>query len=425
MAYEPKKRDKKTVWIITVLIVASLFMMWFMFTPEKEKLKDEYKIGSLTHETTVEKLSKEYKETYLVSDYFYYGESLNLLHDSYRVEESDVISGKSLILKDVLSDQEFAFVLGSTIDRQILLNRLKTGYYEVFLIENLVEKRVVFDEEVDSSITTITQSDGKRYRINVLAGKEYYKEKGIHLKDHYVFIEVKEEKEKVYDIALDPAAYDRDFTYVVNKGSEGYGLSEYIESYKACELLKQKLEAYGLKVLIVRDHEEALDSYGEDGRLARAYQSKAKYYFRIGFSESLAGYRGMDITYSGHSSEYLAQQIMYQMKRLSDVEICEAYGIDGLIRDLLIKGIDDRYVYDQDLWIREAGGKATLAGTFSNNAKEGTGSFAKGNLYGMNALDITLGYLSNESDATYWKTKQTEYMDALAKAIALSLNIVE
>ncbi len=415
------------MWIAIVsAVLFTVLLLWFVFRPTPSEEVKLFSIGNLSHEKTVKTLSKNYTDTYEMNDYLFYGESLNVLSHSYDVANVDEVSGKSLILKDVLSEEERAYVLGSTIDRQLLFNRLESGYYEMYVIEDLIEKRVVFHNAVQDSLKTIVR-DGKRYEIKLIADQNYFQERNVNMNANYAFLEVKETKleKEEYDIILDPAAYDYDFTYLVNKGSEGHGLVEYVETYQACNMLKEKLEAYGLKVLIARGAKEDVNSYGEDGRLHRGYKASAKYYFRVSFSEDTFQSHGFDITYSAHSSEYLASQIAFHLTQMIPVERCETYGEDGIVQSLALEGSDGRYVYDGDLWIRESGGKATQAGMYSENAKEGTAFFAKDNLYGMQGLNINLGYLSSAKDAQFWKEHKQEYMDALAKAIAFSLNVVK
>lgn len=427
MAYEPRERKIKPIWIISAAIVFLVLLVGIIFRPTPKEEVQSFSIGKLSHEESVNKLSKHYDNTYVMSDYLFFGESLNMLKDTYNVENTDEVSGKSLILKDLLSKEERAYVLGSTIDRQVLFNRLESGYYEIYVIENLVEKRVVFNEATQDTLKTIVR-DGKRYQVSLIADKQYFQKQNVDMDANYAFLEVKEttlDKDE-YDIVLDPAAYDYDFTYVLNKGHEGNGLVEYKETYRACLMLKEKLEEYGLKVLVARDENEEVDSYGKNGRLHRGYKAKAKYYFRVSFSEDAYDSSGFDITYSMHSSDYLASQIAFHLTRLSDVKICETYGKNGVIQSSALEGsLDHRFVYDADLWIRESGGKATQAGMYSKNAQEQTAFFAKDNLYGMQGFNMTLGYLSNKDDASYWKKHQEEYMDALAKAIAFSLNVVK
>ena len=202
---------------------------------------------------------------------------------------------------------------------------------------------------------------------------------------------------------------------------------EYEESYEACVLLKEALEKKGFKVLITRDKDEEMNSYGKDNRLYQAYEANAKYYFRIGFNDSDLDYSGLDISYSTHASDGFAEQILYELNKHEQISISGTYSLNtkGIVPPQVIAGKDDKKVYDQNLVIRESGGQATGASYFSDNAEEGTGFFAKDNKHGIYALEISLGYLSNDKDAKYFKENKEEYMNILADAIYSYIGVIE
>ncbi len=420
LKHEPKRRmNSKKMYIIFFAVLLSLGSAFtFFMMPPKEEPK-VFTLGELDAEQTKQALEKEYKETYEVNDYLFYGEYLNLYKNTYVLDSIDEIVGKSIILKEIGSEQEYSFVLGTKVDQQILLSYLKEGLYEIFIVEELIEKRVIMTSDVQASIKTVSQNKQVN-EVELVVNSDMFANYEIQVPAHYAFLSISETtlEEEEYDIAIDPAGNDYDFTYLVNQGSEGHGLIEYIESYQAALLLKQQLEESGLKVLIVREQEEELNSYGEQGRLHQAYEASAKYYIRLGFSESEQNYSGFSVTHSVHASDRFASQILYELNQYN-ITIDTAYSsqTDGLIAPIVIEGMDGRYVYDMNLIVRESGGQATAASYYSENAQLGTGSFAKDNIYGMYALDINLGYLSNSADVQNWNTNKDVYMTQLASAI--------
>lgn len=430
MAYAPKKRNtKKIKWIIVLCVIIFFGAIFAVSQIKQEKEKEAFTVCGFSHEKSVEKLAKKYERTYALSDYMFYGESLNLYQDAYNVEKNDAAAGKSVILRDICSGKEYSFLLRNKIDSQIVLNTIQAGYYEIFIVDDLREKRVVFTNEIRDSIVGVGR-DKQRLKYELIADSAYFSSKGIKV-DNYAFLSVQKTKleDDEYDVAIDPGALDHDFNeYSVNEGSRGNGMVEYEETYKAAQLLKQQLEAKGLKVLIVRGEKETINSYGKDGRLARAYGANAKYYIRLSFLESQLDYNGMDVIYSGHSNGNLSKQLIYYLDKHSDVAISGLYSPNepGVRASDLLEGtLDSRVVYDADLWVREAGGKATQAGMYSKNAQANTGPFAKDNPHGMNAVTINLGYLSSSKDANYWNTQKEMYMKAIADGMAIYLNIEE
>ena len=175
MPYEPRKKSNPGLKILICAILAiCVFVFAFSFFNTEEEVEELYQIANLSVEQTKEVLEKKAKDTYTIEDYFYYGESLSLLKSKYNPEVSDDMYGKSVILKDVCSDNEMAFVVGTTIDSAIQLNHLEEGVYEIYIMEDLIEKKAVFNEDVVSTMKTTLQN-GKRYEVTLLASSEYFK----------------------------------------------------------------------------------------------------------------------------------------------------------------------------------------------------------------------------------------------------------
>lgn len=433
--YEPRGDRSKRIRILIVVAVLLLLLGYFGYKQIKpsKTTSQGIRIGNLSQDNTIKALNKSYDTTYSISDHLFYGESLAMLKNTYDPTVNDDMFGKTVVLKDLLSDKKYTFVTGSGFDRQILLNRLTKGFYEVYVQENLVDTRMAAATAFKDSIW-INSNNGGDYNVQIIADKNMLKDYGKTMKDNYVFISVNgyngqkvQKKSDIYDIALDPAGNTYDFTNSLDKGAEGNGLVESEESYNACVMMKKKLEEAGYKVIILRNKNQELNSYGTKGRLAKAYKAHAKYYFHIGFSESdSSSYSGALITYSGHATQVLSSQIIYDLGKSTSLKGSTVYTDDedeaGLIQCSLLEGDDGRAVYDSDLWIRESGGRATQAGMYSSNAQKGTGSFAKDNNYGMYGLSISLGYLSNSDDANAWKTSSEVICNSVAQSIAEYIN---
>ena len=435
MAYAPRNTRLRVKWKIVipffVLIALTVYGLTnLLFQPEEEDHR--YAICSFTPEQTMKKLNKSFDETYLISDYLFYGESLNLLHAPYDVEHSDDIVGKTVELVNVCnSEHTYQFSMEATIDRKLALDELEPGFYEVYVIDQLKPKRAVYKEALhDDTFTTIKRGDYVN-QIILTADTKLLKDFDKTLKDHYLFIEVKAKKpsEEQYDIMLDPSEYNKDYTNYVERGAQGNGLIEYEENFLAATELKKELEKYGLRVGLTRDHmDDVVNSYGRKGRLAKAFQSQARYYFHIGLQEDpTETTKGVEIYYSSHSSAVLANALLYDLKEHTKLMGNLMYGLDernaGVIALEQFTGKDGRTVYDSDMIVREAGGKATQAGMYSENSEAGTASFAKDEIHGMQALTIYYGYVSNASDAKYWKDNRQFIMKETAASIAKSLHV--
>ena len=437
MAYAPRNRQFKIRWkialpLLVLLLLCVYFFAHLLFQPAPEDTR--YAICSFSPQQTEEKLNQTFEDTYLLSDYLFYGESLSLLQTAYDVEKSDDIVGKTVELVDVCDqDHTYQLSMEGSVDRKLPLDELEPGFYEVYVVDQLVRKRAVYASNLHDDHFTTIKRNGKVHRISLIADRALLKDFDVTLQDRYLFLEVKEEKpnQNDYDIMLDPSEYNKDYTNYVERGGEGNGVLEYEENYQAALELKAALEKYGLRVGITRDQmEDVVNTYGRKGRLAKAYQSNARYYFHIGLQEDAsASVHGMEIYYSSHASAVLANALLYDLKANTELEGNPMYVYDektvGVIALEQYTGMDGRTVYDNDMVIREAGGKATQAGMYSENTVKGTASFAKDNLYGMQAISIYYGYVSNADDMNYWKANRKQIMEATAASIAKSLRVEE
>ena len=436
MAYVPKHRRLKIRWKVAAPLLILLMLCVYMLvsvlhsvvSPEPKR----FTICDFSNDKTVERLSKKYQSTYKMSDYLYYGETLNLMQNPYNPEVADPLSGKTVQFNNICTGEKFPFVFENAVDRQVALDELTVGYYEIFVIDDLQPKRAVYATPLkDTDFTTVKRKD-KVNQISLIADqnllKKDYKK---FLDQNYLFLEVKETdpKDKQVDVLLDPSGYNKDFTYTVDKGVEANGLVEYEENYKAAVELKKALEKYGLRVMITRDKmNQALNTYGKEGRLGKAYASKARYMFHIGQSESTYdSVKGMEIYYSNHASATFANALLYDLKKNTQLTGNVAYATDldnaGVMSADLVEGVDGRKIYDGDMYIRESGGRATIAGSYSENAAKQNASFAKDNKQGIQTLSIYYSYFTNKQDAAYWKSDRAKIMNATANSIARMLHV--
>ncbi|MDH6365917.1 MULTISPECIES: N-acetylmuramoyl-L-alanine amidase [unclassified Breznakia] len=433
MSYAPRRRklNYKVVIPLLVLLVFIAYLGFHLAFGNTKETHENYTICNFSGEKTVETIHHKMKDDFTVADYTFYGESLALFKNAYTGEVSDPLSSMTVKLKNLCTGEETPYVLDKGLDRKVLLTNLSDGIYEIYVSENLTDKRVVFDGDVDDSITTITRN-GKNKEVRVFTDQNILKDYDVKLKKNYLFLEISETKLKkdAYDVAIDPAGLDSSFTNgVVSNGNEGNGLVEAKEMYDAALSLKEKLESKGLKVLILRNDSDVTDTYGRDGRIAKAYNAGAKYYFRLAFDVDVSSdTTGFNILYSGHASNMFAARIGYDFHQKTGLKGCTIYMKTtdemGVIQAALINGLlDERQVYDSDLWLRETGGRATQAGLYSENTKKGTASFAYNNPYGMNTLNIYFGFVSNRDDANTWKQQKEQIITSLADSISTYLQL--
>ena len=161
--------------------------------------------------------------------------------------------------------------------------------------------------------------------------------------------------------------------------------------------------------------------------MAKGYKQNARYYLLLRFNSNPldTDIRGFEVHNSYYSSKTLARNIVYRMQKDLHMEMSPMYtstNDPGIVTSYLMKSdVDQKQLYDSNLYLRESGGRATLAGRYSETSIEQNKSFVNAN--GMQGLEIDFGYISNKKDAQYWKDNKEKIIHTLAEAFAEGINV--
>ena len=355
-------------------------------------------------------VNKTIEKTDVIGDYFFYGESLVLTSERHdRLGKENTYSGKNIKLVDICSNKSYNFKLGDKFDDFIPIKKLGTGIYEVYLIEGDNEIRLSAGYSFQTEIYTVV-SNQKSMLVTVFADKNYFNkisEESL-LKENYLFIKVNQEAlpSDVYDIIIDPQYNEKDDDTLSNDVKAGS--EEAIKLFDMANKLAANLRTQGFKVAITRDTlDEEMLTYGIDGRINRVIDSSAKYYIGLTLNESpYEDKRGVRIIHSAYSSDTLAESIYNQLS---------AQGVNFDSKAVL--SLPLIHNYDSLIDIREMGGIALQAATYSSYAQMENESFAV-TVKGVNGISISLGYISNEEDKEEFANKYESWVQHLSIAIS-------
>ncbi|MFI3284196.1 MAG: N-acetylmuramoyl-L-alanine amidase [Erysipelotrichaceae bacterium] len=359
--------------------------------------------------------------TYEVKDYLFYGETLNLYSEEYQLNVDDYFYGKSLTLVDICSGEKSVYIMDRTIDGQIPLEVLEEGTYAIYLNQDVDMYQLYFSKEMSDTIYTVTRN-GENYRIYLFADENRFndEDEDPFLEENFLYIEVSKEElpEDTYDVIIDAGHSSMDSGWSVDYGYESNGLIESEETYSLAILLKEDLEALGLKVLLTRNEiSDVIDSYDLDGRLYLGYMANAKYYFDIQGNGSVGTYYGgTQVIYSSFSSNNLASTIYQTIVNNTSLYASNSYSSTGPVASGLSDGYDGR------MMIRESGGRILGAGTFSE-ASATNAFFNKESRFGMQAITIEYFYLTNPIDVEIWNNEIESIAQATADGFARYLGI--
>ena len=112
-----------------------------------------------------------YSDTDNLTEHLYYGETLNIYKEPFVLGKIDPFVGKTIILRNVCDGTELVYMMESNIDRQIPLDTLPQGFYEVYVMENLVKTRLVSQAVFYDEFYTIRRNNGLGMEVNIVADK--------------------------------------------------------------------------------------------------------------------------------------------------------------------------------------------------------------------------------------------------------------
>lgn len=432
MAYVPPKHQHNgkayfIAFMAVLILSGGIFAGYQYFQTQRRENAKSFSICGLNKEKSMEKLQYQ-GEVYSISDYMYYGESLNLFAAPYQAEKQDDVKRKNIEITNLCDGDTMIYTMENGADRQIDVSELEPGFYSLSISDNLIKKRLVYKEKLHSEpFYTITRDNESR-KITLVADDSLSEPKLTH---HALFLQVESDlsQQDVYDVFIDPYG-NRILNDIYQPSVSGNGLNEAIEMQWAAEYLKAMLEQQGLKVELAKnDVEEALGYYGDRGIMKKAYASQAKYYLELGMNTAdQSAYGGAEIYYSNYATKTLANALMYALKKQTSLTPANTYTwedhSEGVSAAFLAKGKDGKQLYDMQPSLRESGGRITLAGQFSDAALQNQ-SFVAETHMGMQALSINFIYLSNPKDASIWKKEKELIMDTLADAFVKAVHVSE
>lgn len=428
--YVPKKHGKLGYRIVVpflLLLLAGCLMIYTFYKPSQQEVDTSLNVCKMNHRETrslITRLEKERSEegteSLVFSDYGQYGETLGFYQNQYKPGTRDPFNGKTVFLNNVCSDEESTYLMGVDLDSKIPLEFLEDGFYEVELLSGLTRSRLVSEEKIDDTVYTISRN-GRSKKIRIFANSALFDfEEHKILNENVLYLEVSSDDEhEKYDIAIDPSGLTLYNDGVTNYGNQYNGVVEADEMYDVALKLKEKLEAKGLRVLVLRDNETPINVFGEDGRIAKGYEADAKYYIQLNLLYS--GYKsdvGATMIYSNFSSNRIATSIMKALNEQTSLKASNyssGHNIDGVYRTQLVDNLDLMNI------IRETGGKFTGAG-INEDFKELNG-FAKDIRKGMQTVVVEYGYLNDDETFATWKNEKEAIIEATYEGILSGLGI--
>lgn len=351
-------------------IAAVGIYVWHNQPDEIDRLSLTY-LDSLKDKDLAADPQPSYENVLDIDDYTVYGETLNLYADPYSFEKRDALYGRNAMVRNLETGTEYSFTFGGGADSGIDLGILDPGVYEVYVYDDTYTPQRAYMEETFSQDLLTTMRRNKR--VNVVrmdADSQFLSRFGIPADRNYLYLTVTSSlpRVKINDVLIDPSGL---VSYLYGNGSEhGYASSIIDEAQASYDLALQiqlYLENAGLRVQLTRNADTPENYYGENGRFGIGYNSQAKVFLGLSMVE---GEESRPFVLSSpYSVGSLSNAMVYAMKangvELEKVStlprLNQGSGYDTLLGDENFKQTPWS-LYPQ---LRETGGKATFAGTYS------------------------------------------------------------
>lgn len=386
-----------------------------------------------------------------VTEFFTFGKCLNFsgsLHgiakDNFESVKLYITNGndfeKTYKLDGKIEDGKLILTTTDEINTGLNLDELGEGEYVVLVrlkLNNSVTPKYYSLSNVSDygDIEYYTMTKGEtNHKIEIDFKQKTYKEQNYD----YLSVNVAnaEKPENVYDIVIDAGHGGKD------TGEKSGGDTEANIALSYAKLLKERLEAQGLKVKLTRDDSNtgsytSTNMYDENGRITVACQSKAKYMLSLHINNGNSGLKGLEIYAPCKSDITFAQSMANKIVTYTNLEYSnnnsfkkgEGVYVRNFTQSVINeytntankKGyepypitLDTPYLYT----IREVGGIATNAYVDGRNTSYSANQYYHSN-QGIECYQIEMGYIKNDLEII--KNEMEQYVTAISEAVLENL----
>lgn len=415
--YVPKEKkvNYRIVVPFIIVLVSLVLTLIIVFFPKTSHVDTSYTICNLNAKDSRNIMINNNTESFTsMNDYSFYGQTLGFYKDTYTPYKSDGFTGRTIFLKNLCTDKEEVYLLGSELDNKIPLDTLQAGFYEIQILEGFSRNRLTSNFKINETFKTISKNkQGKEIRL--IADQSMFNNDGVPaLNAQYVYLDVKNISQDPtgFDIVLDPnGLFDDGRGYM----TPGLSYDDFIESkemYEMAEKVQSILSENGYRAKIARDKTKGKNFHGEGGRIEDAYNVDAKYYIHLSMVyDTKPDTKGATAIYSNKSTSDFAVKIANELASKTSLPLYD-YGSSqkGIFRTSLFEGLDLNAI------LRETGGKLTGAGTVNDRYKA-LNSFAQNSNRAMHSVIVEFGYISNPDTYQAWFSEKDKIAQALADAI--------
>ena len=446
-----KKNDNFIIKIIVILFI--ILMIFLVYNKFFGNSNDSVLVSSRTNELFSTVDNKIYVK---VSKYIVYGTHFNIEGTASIPEISGIDIDKSeLIIKNINGDEiklesDFAYDEGTLSFSTI--KKLNSGLYleDLSLTNYYIFLKVTFSNSDVKYYSLSNDTDYNDITYYTITRKKTNNKIDIKFDTHndipYMGIFVSKEKnlpDNVYDVVIDPGHGGSDVGAISKKYYESNIVLD------CAKILKTKLEALGLKVMLTRDGTESstedmvYNIYDDNGRVTRANESHAKILISLHLNSNSQNVKtgGLEIyapslcnldlaklfadnivkfantSYSNLNTYKKDEGVYVHNFNNADILAFKAKAISSGYEPYNLT-TDTPYLY----MIREVGGICTNAFVDGRNTSYGANKYINSNI-GIEAYLIELGYMIIDNDLNNILSNGDSYMQGISNSIKEFYNL--
>ena len=434
---------KLLTFIMLIFIILGLGIgIYFSFHSNEKNSVKMSKIDAVLEEAQTKQVE--------VKEFFTYGKAFNfsgvlsgISKDNFESVKLYVTNGdgfeKTYPLLGTFEEGNLVVTTTEQINRGCILDDLEKGEYAVLVrlkLNNSVNPKYYLLGNHSSfgkiEYYTITKENQNK-KVEIDFQNKIIKEQNFS----YLSVNVTEAQipENVYDIVLDSGHGGKDV------GEKSGSDTEADIALAISKLLKERLEANGLKVKLTRDDANSADytstnMYDVNGRITTACASKAKLMLSFHLNNGNSGLKGLEVYSPCKSNLDFAQNMANKIVTYTDLEFSnnnsfkkgEGVYVRNFTQSVMNEYIntankkgyapynitlDTPYLYT----IREVGGIATNAYVDGRNKSYAANQYWNSN-QGIECYQIEMGYIKNDLEII--KTQMEQMVTAISEAVVES-----
>lgn len=433
--FKIKKSDYKHKFSIIKILLLLIIIILGIYAIKNSKNIIEHIINKNNNDNITDNLKDIKKDepftikedSATLNELYFYGNHFNLKGtieiDSFSVKDVNLvlIGEKYQYLYDInhsINSAGISFFASNELNNGLDFDDINIDNYTLYI-------EVVTNDSIKNYYNISNNTNYKETIYYTVTNNNFNKKLTINNDNKNLYINVTNNTDEIYDIIIDPGHGGKDEGACFNKVCE----TDY--TLVLANLLKSDLENLGYKVALTRNDDIFIEKYGSDGRISRAYKSKAKLLISLHLNSTSVSFDGFELYTSTNLNLKLARNIVTNIDNVNELDISNnssfriepgiytrtftSSNIRDINKEVKIPYTNISTKTNYYFMIRETGGY--MAGAYVDGQDENGENIFRNSNVGLESYILELGYINNINNVELVNKYKEKYMNALAKTI--------